>query len=231
MKNAAFRKLMLAGVALVSLSATPALANPSYGDQRPYTDSYGREHAEAANWTGPYIGGHGGYAWGDFRGRTGAFGPDGSGTSWLGGLQIGNNWQYRRFILGIEGDASKMDFMSRNGTTTFNEDWMATVRGRAGYAMGQIMPYLTAGAGFTDVISKARGIGSESDVRTGFTGGGGIDFLMADKMGSWFRSGNWVGRVEYLYVDVPRDTVNVGPVPVSGGSHNNVVRVGLNYKF
>ena len=34
-----------------------------------------------------------------------------------------------------------------------------------------------------------------------------------------------------MYVGVPRESETVGGVPVSSGSSNNTVRVGLNYRF
>jgi len=105
---------------------------------------------------------------------------------------------------------------------------MATFRGRAGYAMGRTMPYITAGLGVTDTSFKVPSQGSTSDAQAGAAVGGGMDFKL---LGQDNTTSHWAGRIEYLYVDVPRDNTNVDSTPVSGGSGNNIVRVGLNYMF
>lgn len=58
------------------------------------------------NWTGFYIGAHGGYGWSNFSGD-GTFGP-GSATAkgFLGGGQLGYNYQIGQFVIGAEADAA-----------------------------------------------------------------------------------------------------------------------------
>jgi outer membrane immunogenic protein len=216
MKNEVLRKAFYSGLLIASMFSGAVYADPA---------------PASINWAGPYIGGHGGYAWGDFRNSAGVAGPDGSGDSWLGGAQIGTNWQFNRLVLGVEGDASKMDILTKNPSSTFDEDWMATARGRAGYSLDQMLPYVTVGLGLTDTISKVPGVGSDSSVQPGVAAGAGVDFMLPKMAGNTFASGNWVGRIEYLNVDVPKNTENVGGTAVRGGSNNNIVRVGLNYKF
>ncbi len=41
---------------------------------------------------------------------------------------------------------------------------------------------------------------------------------------------SWFGRIEYLYVDVPKDS-STGGTTVDGGSGNHTVRLGVNHKF
>ena len=230
MKKAITTYLSL-GLAVLGFAASSARAQ-SYPPSTNYAPPTQWNASSATNWAGPYIGVHGGYAWNDFNNSYGAGfpGPAGSGDSWMGGAQIGTNWQMNHLVLGLEGDATKMDLLTKNPSSTFEEDWMATARARAGYSFDQIMPYVTAGLGLTDVNSKVPGVGSGSDVRAGLAAGGGVDFMLADTMGM-FKSHNWFGRVEYLYVDVPKDTNNVGGVPIRGGSDNNIIQAGLNYKF
>ena len=54
----------------------------------------------AYNWSGFYIGAHGGWGFGD-----GAF-DDG----FVVGGQLGVNWQFNNFVLGVEGDGSFVDW-------------------------------------------------------------------------------------------------------------------------
>jgi opacity protein-like surface antigen len=59
-----------------------------------------------------------------------------------------------------------------------------------------------------------------------FTVGGGIDVAI------W---GGLSGRIEYLFLDTGSITDNVatalGPVTVNSTVHDNIVRVGANYRF
>lgn len=64
----------------------------------PYSDPYGASIATRSvyDWTGFYVGGHGGYGWGS----TGGIEMDG----FLGGVQGGYNMQNGQFLIGLEGD-------------------------------------------------------------------------------------------------------------------------------
>jgi outer membrane immunogenic protein len=210
MKKSIVRKLLWVTLSTINIITCPALAD------------------QPGNFSGAYIGAHAGESWADFNNSPGVAGPNGSSSNYIVGGQIGNNWQRNNMVLGIEGDMSKINLQSRNATTTFNEDWMGTFRGRAGYVMNQFMPYATAGLAITDVVSKAPGLGLDSNVEPGFTAGAGVDMLLSQ---NWMGSNNWVGRVEYLYVSVPKDNADVGGTTVRGGSDNNILRIALNYKF
>ena len=127
-------------------------------------------------WTGFYAGVHGGYASGAWDGKleTTAGNPannfagfnnpyqsiDGNGA--LAGGQIGYNKQINSVVLGIEADAS---WTNLNGSGTYatdapgyNNNWVkahhleldyfGTVRARAGYAMGNFLPYVTGGLAY-----------------------------------------------------------------------------------
>jgi len=131
--------------------------------------------ARPVDWTGVYIGVHGGVGYGRDRiGFVGAVDPAVSvhHAGLLGGGQIGYNYQFsNRWVLGVEGDASGANlhggatcgattglsaggfpggfspfFMSCN--TKLN--WLATVTGRLGYAWDRSLLYLKGGAAFTN---------------------------------------------------------------------------------
>src|SRR5262245_49214508 len=74
----------------------------------------------AANWTGCYVGGHvgGGWSWTSFRttANTSAFGDftvgdgfDNPGAGYVGGGQVGCNYQMGRLVYGIEGTYAASD--------------------------------------------------------------------------------------------------------------------------
>src|SRR3954447_11728273 len=96
----------------------------------------------AYNWSGFYIGAHGGWGFGD-----GDF-DDG----FIVGGQLGVNWQFNNFVLGAEGDGSFTDWGSDN-------DAVGTVRLRGGFALDRFMPYITGGAAFGDGVGWVAGGG------------------------------------------------------------------------
>ena len=104
----------------------------------------------AYNWSGFYIGAHGG--WG--------FGEDAFDDGFVVGGQIGINWQFNNFVAGIEGDGSFTDFS--------NVDSVETIRGRVGLAFDRFLVYGTGGAAFEDFDDL------------GWVGGGGVEYAFTD---------------------------------------------------
>jgi outer membrane immunogenic protein len=205
MKNIfSLKRFLCLGIAVGGLAAGPALADPP------------------GNWSGSYLGGFVGGTWSDFHNNPGAAGPSGSDAGFMGGGDVGNNWQFGRVVLGAEGDFSKLDNHSGSNGIKFDEDWMSTVRGRAGFSIDRFLPYVTAGLALTDAVSKVSGVGAAENIEPGYAVGGGMDALISD---------HWFGRVEYLRTDVPKNNATIGGTTVTGGSANNTVRVGLNYRF
>jgi len=196
-------------------------------------------------------------------------------TVFTGGGQIGYNWQTSVWVLGVEADFNSLrTSVTRTASTTYSAagssgitftdtisaSYLATARGRLGYAMGNLLVYFTGGAAFANLkhshfagefgfgprppcVPPVLGEnmcdhGGSSSTRTGWTLGGG---------GEWMLGGNWSIKGEYLYVDFGKvsgtttwfssdGTVStVGGVPQSI-AHSadfalHVVRAGVNYKF
>ncbi len=119
------------------------------------------------NWTGAYAGinGGGGFGHSDWLLPAGTSGFDTSGG--LVGGTLGYNYQMGHLVLGIEGDA---DYSTIKGDTTAatgictgiscetRNDWLATARGRLGYAFDRVMPFVTAGGAFGDVKLTPNGL-------------------------------------------------------------------------
>jgi outer membrane immunogenic protein len=106
----------------------------------------------AYNWSGFYLGAHGGWGWG-----SGAF-DDG----FVIGGQVGVNWQFNSFVLGAEGDGS---FTDGGGT-----DAVGTARLRGGLALDRFMPYVTGGVALEDFDDA------------GWVIGGGIEYAFTDNV-------------------------------------------------
>jgi len=175
------------------------------------------------NWTGFYVGAHLGGIGGEFTNNVPLVsGPVGDGGSVMGGVQAGYNWQINQLVFGIEADISAIEVRAVTGPTSFDEDWLTTVRGRVGYAWQRALFYVTAGVGFThvDVTNFA---GSTDRWQAGLAVGAGVEMAL------WWPGLS--GRIEYLYVDVPKDSYFIGLSRVDGGSDNHIGRIAVNYKF
>ena len=154
-------------------------------------------------WDGPEIGVQGGYAWGTSKGSIPAipltykFDPSGG----LGGAHAGYNWQWDHVVLGIEGDAEGADVNGSltgnfptvrpifRGTAKTNMDFDASIRGKLGYAFDRVLVYGTGGVAFGDVKTTFTAVGpdtvgSTSDVRVGWTAGGGLAYAHHAELGT-----------------------------------------------
>ena len=147
---------------------------------------------------GFYVGGHAGYMFGsanatlgDPTGVASAGGVTAYGTL-FGGVQAGYEHVFpSRLMLGIEADASFTDFMDLSqvlsyratGTGTANEqlEWLASLRGRAGYAMGAWTPFVTGGIAWASTrysrtdLTSGNEDATPSNIRLGYVVGGGLD--------------------------------------------------------
>ena len=80
------------------------------------------------------------------------------------------------------------------GCTT-SDTWLSTVRGRAGYAFGGILPYVTGGLAVGDIRANMPGFAVASTTNAGWTVGAGLEVALP---------GNWTAKAEYLHVDLGR---------------------------
>src|SRR5262245_3838294 len=94
----------------------------------------------AANWSGWYIGAHAGVAW---QQATESVYSDLSfnKSGFIGGGQLGYNWQHGNFVFGLESDISGLTGKNSDGYGFLSSSirWLSTVRGRFGLAVGDTM--------------------------------------------------------------------------------------------
>jgi outer membrane immunogenic protein len=206
----------------------------------------------AANWTGFYIGLHAGGAWQQTNMTNNEYGGQtATASSFIGGGQIGYNWQHGNFVYGVEADISglskgfRQDVTTKTTTSTqlkSDIEWLSTYRLRAGLAVGDTMAYMTGGlavGGVKNAFSphgvafNSGALKSDTKTRVGWAIGGGVEHM-------WTR--NWTVGLEGLFVDLGSETVNA--VSQSGGGviadpfkrtkFKNAVVIGrmkLNYKW
>lgn len=111
----------------------------------------------AASWTGWYVGGNVGVAWQQINQTLDAHDYGTKFSTFIGGGQIGYNWQKGNLVLGLEGDISGLSSKLENRTDDYfrsyggNISWLSTVRARLGLAVNDTMVYLTGGVAFGEV--------------------------------------------------------------------------------
>lgn len=197
-------------------------------------------HAAVYDWTGFYLGAHVGYGTGSLGPAAnphplqGVFFPP-SITGLIGGYQAGYNRQLpNNLVVGAELDVSFGSptdvprFVPASYDTTV--DYIATARGRLGYAMGTWMPYVTGGFawGRTHVNLNDFGfvVPPRRDItHLGWTAGLGVEAAVG---------GNWTVKAEYNYVDLARRTYDLTDVAlprVDVDPNIHLFKVGLNYRL
>ncbi|HTR86088.1 MAG TPA: carbohydrate porin [Reyranella sp.] len=159
----------------------------------------------------------------------------------FGGLQGGyqKTWS-SGWMLGLELDAAFPDYMdtenyiSARATTAgyVNEqlEWLATARGRVGYAFGEWTPFLTGGLALGSVrTSLTNSITGNEDAtpgnkRLGFALGGGVEHMLGQ---------GWSARLEYLYANLGLAGFGQFNVPARYDAQYDFhfLRLGLNYHF
>jgi outer membrane immunogenic protein len=200
------------------------------------------------SWTGCYIGGNLGGKWEAHRNgsvsvpaATGAGGAspasvftfdDGSSStngSFVGGGQVGCNYQTGQFVFGIEGDLdwNHLTDSAAVGTTapllfvagdsfSWVSRWQASVRGRVGYAWDRTLLYATGGVAFTNVSLTSNFIpigifpgtvASDQQTLTGATVGGGFEYAFTNNLSF---------GVEGRYTWYGSQTFNTGALSTSG---------------
>jgi outer membrane immunogenic protein len=174
-------------------------------------------------WTGFYAGVNAGYGFGNITGSAGPNFKDPSG--FLGGAQIGYNYQVGSMVYGLETDLAYADIRAKNNATGVAGSkntlgYIGTVRGRVGVAFDRFLPYLTGGFAYGGSSITVPGLGKSTPVHYGWTLGGGMEYAITN---------NLTAKVEALYVDLSDQRV-LGNARKSG-FETGIVRAGINAKF
>jgi outer membrane immunogenic protein len=207
----------------------------------------------AAPWSGCYAGLEGGGAFGSSRHAASMTDPAINGLPITANFEVrggvvgataGCNIQTGRLVLGIENDFSASGIkgtgpniapFSMINTSQTNEQWIDTLRGRAGFAWSRALIYGTAGAAFANTVANICDITtgmcvSNSLLRTGWVAGAGIEYAISSSLSL---------KLEYLHADfgsgryfttqamLGQVTVITRDVRLS----NEIFRVGVNWRF
>ncbi|MBX3584207.1 MAG: porin family protein, partial [Rhizobiaceae bacterium] len=209
------------------------------------------------NWSGAYIGLHGGYGFssGDSNYNDPPTGPCGPGgfisygcavdldpDGAFGGVQAGYNYVFDNGVmLGIEGDYSwaSMTDDGLGAFTWFGDpsythvdmkiDQMATIQARLGYAMGRWLPFATLGWGWAHVERSAY---NPDTLPTPTNDERWHDGWTAGVGAEYAIDDNWSLKGEYRYFDAGDEDYSLG---FADGTNVDLqihtLRVGVNYRF
>jgi outer membrane immunogenic protein len=227
---------------LAAVSATAAdlpVTAPTYRAQPPVLYS----------WTGLYVGGHLGAGWSTSEWRVfDTFGAptvglgSGSASGFLGGAQIGINYQVDAIVFGIEGDFSWANVSGQTcdaitGLLQCNSkaDRFATLVGRFGIAADRALVYVKGGAawvhntyGITLISSPNVFEPTSSLNKWGWTAGAGVEYALVR---------NWMVKLEYDFMDFGTSRVvfdvpqSATTIPMDIKQRVHALKVGWNYKF
>jgi outer membrane immunogenic protein len=228
------KKFLLATVAFVALGA-PALAADLAA--RPYTKAPPMV-APIYNWTGFYIGGHIGGAFGNDNNFNGLVVGNNNDARFLGGVQVGADYQFApNWVLGVEGQYSWLG-SSNNGAVfpngyvyTNDQRGIGSITGRIGYTWGPALLYVKGGYAYSDnsetlvLGGVPQAFAFDHSHKDGYTVGAGLEYMFAQ---------NWSAKAEYQYYDFGNSTFVTPAVLAPFGSFRNdehTVKVGLNYRF
>ena len=167
-------------------------------------------------------------------------------TGFIGGIQVGYNYQVNQFVIGAEADfmgasiskssIALKEFVAFNApvdttsTTKIEQNWLGTVRARAGFAADRFLVYGTGGLAYGNVKSRTNftlndptavdsgdpslvgyvgnWAGNKTQTKAGFVVGAGVEYAVTN---------NWVIRGEYLYYNLGTVSNNAaGTTEVNG---------------
>lgn len=163
------------------------------------------------------------------------------------GLEAGYNFQSNALVYGVEIDASTAavdgslsNFLDTGPGTNFsvstNAEWIASARGRLGFASGRALFYVTGGVAeaslqtqLTDTYNGGATVftPSVSETRSGWVAGAGAEFALKQ---------NRSLKVEYLHYDFGSKTASFvegtdRTISTDATYTDNQARIGFNYHF
>src|SRR3712207_5390474 len=177
------KKILLASVALFGFAGAASAADLPVRSAPPAPIVAA---APIFTWTGFYVGVNAGYGWSNDDFDAVDLADDDNDGGFVGGAQVGYNYQIGSFVVGLEGDIQYADFgreFTYLGNDFESSDWFGTVRARAGVAFDRALVYATGGFAFADDAN-------------GWTVGGGVEYAFTNNLSA---------KIEGLYVNLEHD--------------------------
>ncbi|MET0650929.1 MAG: outer membrane protein [Hyphomicrobiaceae bacterium] len=228
----------MAGMALLVLAAGAARADGPYRrGPGPGPGMVILEPPPIFTWSGFYIGGNIGAAWSNstLTDDASVLSYTQSHSGFIGGGQLGYNYQIRNLVLGIEWD---FDWTSigetRNGLFLGNAfqasaetDWMTTLSGRVGLTVERWLMYMKIGGGWVHNSASITNLTTGASASTKNTDGAwlvgaGVEYAI---------SNNWLLKAEYNYLGLSDRNVSAFGDTYTFDRDIQMLKFGINYKF
>jgi outer membrane immunogenic protein len=202
------------GAALAALGASQALAADLYGA----SPAYAPATAGSYDWSGFYLGVHGGLA-SDTEVPT----PLNNASDWLAGVQAGADFQVGGLVVGGSIEASYAPELSHDigGGNTIQQEWSGAAKARAGLAVDRLLAYGTAGVAVAR-LEGGNGVTLADEWATGYVLGGGVEYAVFDNVSV---------NLEYNQTRFDDIKSTVGATAQSDDLTHHAVRAGLNFRF
>ncbi len=191
------------------------------------------------DWTGTYLGVHAGGGNSRILGTYDEVGDHGSldinPQGFLGGVQLGQNWQIGPWVYGIEVDGSWSGMQDNRvdgdgDTQELETNALFSARGRIGVAADNSLFYFTGGIGYVDselIVNEGATVATAGVTSLGPVIGGGID---------WHVAPNWSLRIEGLTYFFFDDRQSLAGLTADSDAQDflrqstvSVLRVGANF--
>ena len=251
------KKILIRSAAWIAVAAGPALAGdlepvvrpgifgappafepvvaPGVLGAPPAFSTYPRMHYI---WTGAYVGINAGASFGHVNWSSDPDAASGgnSAVSGLIGATIGYNMQTNDpWVFGAEADVNAsglkttVPLASCGSSCAVTNPWFTTARVRVGYAFETILPYVTAGVAFGDLVATPTfaAFSRQYADNFGWTAGLGVEVVIWAPLRA---------KLEYLHVDLGsiQCPLTAGTPPCLGPRFNvstDIIRAGLNYRI
>ena len=232
-------RLVLAAAMIASVAAD-AWADGPYGPPSG-PDLYVISAPPPFTWRGFYLGGNLGGAWATstLSDQLSKVSFDRDNNGFIGGVQVGYNFQVGNLVLGLEWD---FDWTSidTSGTVTLpgvagainasaDTEWITTLAGRIGLVLDRTLVYVKVGGGWVRNEASITLLTSGASVRAsdtngGWLVGGGFEYALAP---------NWTAKFEYDFLSLADKNF-----PAFAGTRGfelerdvQQLKVGINFKF
>lgn len=232
-----------ASIIALTVSSVFIASNATAADMTVYdpAPSYAPVQEQAYDWSGLYLGVHGGLATGDFDYAAGPTGGPAlinasiSGSGFIGGAQIGYDWQSGPWVFGALADIAFSNYSasisaSIGGPSLEAEsqlNYLGTVRGRIGYAFDRALFYGHGGFAYGETEQSVSAGGttlfSGSTGRTGWVIGAGLEYALTDRISF---------GTEYSYVDLGEENIFSAPgIFVDEDVAFHSIKAVINFRF
>lgn len=208
----------------VGVHVGTAISNDKWSGQDAYTYDGGEGYDEGTGW----------YDIGEVT-VSQPFAINSNSAALTGGIDLGYDYRISNIVIGFASDVSILnggtsrgfEGAAEDGFVRSNNSFLSTIRGRVGFVWGDVLLYGTGGGAFSNLRhhwSDGDGLTATFDLNTGWTAGGGIE---------WMVSPNISLNTRALFVDFGSSSA----APVDGGqeaavhvSSSQVIwTIGLNY--